>query len=279
MPFVVGSPRSGTTLLRLMLDAHPELAIPAETHFYHAVLAVDPARADWLDAALAAITQSHTWGDYGMDAAAFEAAARAAQPAGVGDVLRAFYRTYAARFGKSRWGDKWPGNANHMRAIARQLPEARFIHIIRDGRDVAASLRQWWFRPADSYEACIELWAARVRAAREQGPHVAYREVRYETLVREPRAVLEELCSFIEIPYDAAMLRYHERAQARHDEVRDWEFQGRHIPRADLVGPHAGTHRPLTQEPIGRWRAVMTPADLADCERVAGELLAELGYR
>ncbi|HEY0394297.1 MAG TPA: sulfotransferase [Candidatus Elarobacter sp.] len=280
-PFVVGAPRSGTTLLRLMLDAHPQIAIPAESHFYPALLAVDERRDDWLDAALAAITGSHTWGDYRLDGRAFERAVRDADPSGIGDVLRTFYRTYAARFGKRRWGDKFPGNVLHMAAIARHLPEARFVHIVRDGRDVAASLRGRWWRPdGDTYPACIELWAGRIRAAREQAAGgIPYLEVRYEALVREPRATLARVCDFAEIPYDDAMLGYAERARSRHDEVSDWHFEGRFIPRAQLVAVHANTQRPLTQETIGRWRGEMSAADAAACERVAGDVLRELGYR
>jgi hypothetical protein len=104
--------------------------------------------------------------------------------------------------------------------IGELLAEARFIHIIRDGRDVATSLRETWFRPGDSFEACIELWASMVREGRRQASAVPgrYIEVRYERLVREPRAVLHELCDFIGLRYDEAMLRFHERARERHAE-------------------------------------------------------------
>jgi LPS sulfotransferase NodH len=280
VPFVVGAPRSGTTLLRLMLDAHPQIAIPAETQFYPAVIAVDERQERWLDAVLEAMTGNHAWGDFRIDAGAFERAVRASNPAGRGDVLRTFYRTYAARLGKHAWGDKWPGNVLRMREIAGLLPEARFVHIIRDGRDVAASLREMWFRPGDTYEECILLWSGRIRAAREQaGSGLPYLEVRYEALVREPRETLARICGFIEIAFDEAMLGYHGNARARHDEVDDWTFAGRFIPREQIVAVHGNTHRPPTTERIGSWRSVMSPADVAACERAAGDLLAELGYR
>jgi Sulfotransferase family len=280
VPFVVGSARSGTTLLRLMLDAHPEVAIPAETQFYPGVLAVEAHRTDWLDAVLEAMVSNHSWGDFGIRADAFARIVRASRPAGPGDVLRAFYRTYAARFGKPRWGDKWPGNVLHMTAIARVLPEARFVHIIRDGRDVAASLRTMWWRPGDSYEACIELWAGRIRTARAQAATgIPYLEVRYESLVRAPRETLAQVCAFAELRYDEAMLGYAPRAAARHAEMSDWNFGGRLIPHAELVAVHAATHRPLNEDAIGRWRAEMSEADVAACERAAGDVLAELGYR
>ncbi len=279
VPFVVGAPRSGTTLLRLMLDSHPEIAIPAETQFYPALLAVSEGSDDWLEPALAAITGCHSWGDYRMNAAAFEHRVRMSKPAGRGDVLRTFYRTYAARFGKHAWGDKFPGNVLNMNRIAQLLPEARFLHIIRDGRDVAASLREMWWRPGDSYQECIALWAGRIRVAREQAAStLPYREIRYESLVHDPRGVLAEVCAFIEFPYDDAMLTYHHRAHERHDEIADWNFQGRLIPRHELIGVHSATQTAPTEERIGRWRSEMSAADLAECERVAGDVLAELGY-
>jgi hypothetical protein len=276
-PFVVGAPRSGTTLLRLMLDAHREIAIPAETHFYPAVLAVDRTRADWLEAVLAAMTESHTWLDYGMDAAAFARDVCTAQPAGPGDVLRTFYRAYAARFEKTSWGDKWPGNVLSMEEIASLLPEARFVHIIRDGRDVAASLRELWFRPGETYEDCIELWAGRIRAARAQAATgLPYVEVRYESLVAEPRAQLERLCDFIE--FDDAMLSYHERSRARLDEIRDWNFGGRIVSRDELIGIHRHTHDAPSPDRIGQWKTVMSSEDVHACDLAAGGLLQELGY-
>lgn len=279
-PFVVGAPRSGTTLLRLMLDAHPQIAIPAETHFYPEVIAVDPSGAGWLDAVLRAMTRGHTWQDYGLDADAFAASVRAAHPRGKGDVLRSFYRAYAARFDKTSWGDKWPGNVVLMEKIAALLPEARFVHIIRDGRDVAASLRRLWFRPGETYAECVALWADRVRAARRHAATgLPYLEVRYESLVAEPHATLARICAFLEFPYDEAMLSYHERSRARLDEIRDWNFGGRVIPREELIGIHRHTHDAPSTDRIGQWQTAMSEDDVVACGRAAAGLLEELGYR
>jgi hypothetical protein len=278
-PFIVGASRSGTTLLRLMLDAHPWIAIPAETHFYQAVLAIDPGRVDWLDAVIAAIVGSHTWGDYALDAGAFEHAVRARGPRTAGDVLRTFYLMYAGRFGKRRWGDKFPGNTGFMEGIAGLLPEARFVHIIRDGRDVAASLRDTWFRPGDTYESCIAYWAETVLGARAQARRgLPYLEVRYEALVRDAPRALVDVCAFLEIPYDPSMLAYHERAPERLGEMGDWDFFGRFIARDTLLAIHDRTHRPPTEDRIGRWRTDMSPAEANRCAHAAGGLLEELGY-
>lgn len=279
-PFIVGAPRSGTTLLRLMLDAHPWIAIPAETHFYEAVLGVDPRSDDWVGAVVAAMVGSYAWGDYGMDAGAFERAVRAASPTEPAGVLRTFYHAYAARFGKPGWGDKFPGNTLLIRGIAGLLPEARFIHIIRDGRDVAASLREMWFRPGDSFESCIAYWAKFVRAARrEAADGIPYLEVRYEALVQDPQAELRRICAFLEIPYDPSMLTYHQTAPRRLSEMGSWNFFGRFIPREVLLGIHTKTHQPPATDRIGRWKAEMSALDAANCARAAEGLLDELDYR
>ncbi|HKO60953.1 MAG TPA: sulfotransferase, partial [Pyrinomonadaceae bacterium] len=136
VPFIVGVPRSGTTLLRLMCDAHPDLSVPPEMGFMPAVARLHSEARPARSAFLRAVTGLPSWQDANIDRAEFEAAVSAVEPFHVSEAIRTFYRTYARRFGKSRWGDKTPAYCLHMRDIERILPEARFIHIIRDGRDV-----------------------------------------------------------------------------------------------------------------------------------------------
>ena len=113
-PFVVGVPRSGTTLLRLMLDAHPELAIPPETHFIPAVIRACRRGAS-PDEVAAAMTGHRRWADFGIDVDELLSRLRALGGPEPGPALRAFYELYAARQGKQRWGDKTPWHAWHVR--------------------------------------------------------------------------------------------------------------------------------------------------------------------
>ena len=137
-PFVVGLTRSGTTLLRMMLDAHRELTIPPETHFVPDL--IKAARGDGgVDAMLAALTGNRTWGDFGIDDAEMRRRLEAAPPGDAAAAVRAFFDAYAERQGKPRWGDKTPAYMLSVQRIGRTLPESRFIHLIRDGRDVALS--------------------------------------------------------------------------------------------------------------------------------------------
>jgi Sulfotransferase family len=282
-PFIVGVPRSGTTLLRLMLDAHPRLAIPPETGFLSRLV-----RLPWLWPAglgrrrlLTIITRAQSWPDFHLDAHALAEALDAVKPFTLADGLRAFYRLYAARFNKSLWGDKTPLYGRHAYAIARLLPEARFIHLIRDGRDVALSLRTTWFAPSRRVDALAGYWARELQRARRQGKRLKYyTEVRYEALLRNPEQVLRDICQFLELEFDPRMLSYYENAAAR---------LGEHEGRANANGTvwltktqrqsqQRHTRKPVDVTRIERWRTELDIADAVAFEHVAGGLLRELGY-
>ena len=170
-PFVVGVGRSGTTLLRLMLDSHPELAIPPETHFLPEL--IDRAATGADGQALAdVIAGARTWGDFGLDERDLRARVEAAEP-NAGSVARAFYSLYAERQGKPRWGDKTPIYVKHMRKIGGELGEARFVHLIRDGRDVALSRRRRGMGAGKPMANTAELWRKRIELARGQSRQAA----------------------------------------------------------------------------------------------------------
>jgi hypothetical protein len=276
VPFIVGVPRSGTTLLRLMLDAHPELAIGPETGFGLLTAAPDA------PGMLAGMIGLETWGDSGLDRDAMLELLSTVDPWSTGDGLRAVYRAIAARDGKPRWGDKTPVHLMHMRAIADVLPEAHFIHIIRDGRDVAVSWRDLPFRPGTGrIEELADGWRRQIELGREQSrtlPH--YLEVRYEDLVNEPERVLRQLCTFIDLDFASEMLRAHERA-----------------PRLIRAGPEVrrvgttritGSQRMAAMQRLAQppdpsraraWTQILSAGEVEQFEAIAGGLLDELGYR
>lgn len=280
-PFIVGAARSGTTLLRLMLDAHPGLAIPPETNFIPRLVRTCGTAPTESGCFAQTLRSLHRWDDFHLDVDALQRHVDLTRPFELGDGLRAFYSLYASRFGKPRWGDKTPAYAEHMLAIERLLPEARFIHVIRDGRDVALSLRDVWFSPASIEEAAGQ-WRERIQAARRQATSVgAYLEIRYEDLVCDSESVLRRVCEFIELPWSEGMLEYHMTASERLAElVSNVDVRGgtRTVPAEERRAKHAWTSRPPEPGRIGRWRTEMSDADRARFERIAGELLVELGY-
>ena len=280
-PFVVGANRSGTTLLRMMLDAHPELTIPPETHFVPDVIRAcdDGATADEV---VEVMTSHREWGDFGLGADEVSERLRALDPLTAGEALRAFYGLYAERAGKPRWGEKTPGYATNMVEIQRALPEAHFVHLIRDGRDVALSAMDRAKKPLTAGQVA-KRWQRRITKARKQSRKVDhYLEARYEDLVLDTEPALRRITDFLELRVGPGMLDYHERAGERLEEM------ARELPatekRPQLEQDHRLKIHALTKEPpkkdrVERWREQMSEEDRLAFENVAGDLLDELGYK
>lgn len=279
IPFVVGAARSGTTLLRLMLDAHPDLAIPPETHFVPHVARRCPRAADPARCLIETIVAAPTWPDFGLDLDALRRRVAELRPFALGAGLAAFYELYAGRFGKPRWGDKTPRYVAHMRVVQDLVPAAGFVHLLRDGRDVALSIRGLGFGPETIDEAAA-WWLARVTGGRSQvGDLRRYLEVRYEDLVLDTEPTLRRICAFLDLPWHPAMLDYHVRAGERLAELAGATAPtSGSTPGAGRTTIHALTGRPPEASRVGRWRRELDPTACAQFEAVAGGLLRDLGY-
>lgn len=267
---VIGAPRSGTTLLQLMLHAHPRIAIPPENRFvltayrrrheFGDLREVDNRRklAKWL-----VKSERGRFHDFALDRAEVMAEIMAGPPT-IGSALAIIFQAYARKFGKPRWGDKRPRYATRIDVIRRLFPTAQFVNIIRDGRDCVASLKeQEWYRP-DSHGAAVA-WARSVdlarRAARRLGADSFY-EVRYERLVADPEAELRALCAYLGEEYDPAMTTP--------------------AAVADII-PERKTHHVLTRGPVtgarvGSWQGRLDPWEISLCESVLGGRLRAYGY-
>lgn len=286
VPFIVGVPRSGTTMLRLMLDAHPDLAIPPETYFVTNLIEAGDGGAG--PEQLANVLVGHRrWGDLGIEEAELRRRLGAlGRPSG-GDAVRVAFELYAEGRGKARWGDKTPAYLTNIAEIHGALPEARFIHLIRDGRDVALSILRMPevdrpMRQPDSAGVIATRWTRRIERARAQAerlPH--YLEVRYEDLVTKPEATLRGVCDLIELPFTDAMLDFHAGASERLAEM-DRDLAARDdLPAQTAEGriaPHALASKPPSAGRVGVWRNEMSPEQLAEFEAEGGAMLRALGY-
>ncbi len=288
-PFVVGIARSGTTLLRLMLDAHPELTIPPETHFLPRLFnhfdrwLAEGVEGDGLRVrALELITSHPRWGDIDLDPEQVRRRMADHDPLTAGDAARAFYEAYASEVGKPRWGDKSPPYTWKAKRIQRALPEAHFIHLIRDGRDVALSLSEVSWGPGD-LQAAAAKWVDELGRARQRARRLApgtYMELRYEDLVADPEPQLRRIADFVDLPWDPAMLEYHLGAEDRmKDVIRDFHpMGGGTITAEERKRQHELVSKPPSSTRAGRWRTEMSAEDRRAFEQVAGKLLVELGY-
>jgi hypothetical protein len=267
-------------MLRMLLDAHSDLAIPAETAWFAPV-----ARSRFHGEAhphqvfCDVVCAMPTFADTGLDESAVRARIEELNPFDPGDALRALGTMYAQNHGKPRWGDKSPANVIAIPAIRALLPESRIVHLIRDVRDVVASFRGVWFRPAETVEGIATDWVVRVMAARASGVgHDWYMELRYEDLVEEPEHWLRRICTHAELEFQPAMLEAHRRAAGRLAELTAFRSDFG-VTREQRISLHAPTTRPPSTDSVDRWRNDLTPGEVTRIESVAGHLRASLGYR
>jgi hypothetical protein len=275
--FVVGCPRSGTTLLRRMLDAHPRLAMmPWETHFIPRIYErraglttdgeVTPAVVDEL------LADRH-FARLGIGREALERLLTSEGPTPYASFVSRIFDMQGRARGRELVGDKTPGYVRHLRTLHILWPETRFVHLIRDGRDVCLSLLGWRKEPRlagrfstwaeDPVSTAALWWEWHVRLGREDGLSLGrgrYRELRYESLVSNPERECSGVCDFLGVPYDDVMLRFHQGSEHG----------------APGRGPK-DAWRPVTSR-LRDWRTQMPAGDIERFEAAAGELLDDLDY-
>jgi len=284
LPVIVGCPRSGTSLLAVMLDSHPELAVPPETSFVAHLpgLAGDAEdlRREFFDTVTADRLAVSNWSDFGLDKEAFRRRIDAIEPFTVTAALRAFYAMYAQSEGKPRCGEKTPGYVFQMPEIAALLPEAHFIHVIRDPGDTALSWRKTWFAPSQDLRVLGQEWRRAVEAGRRGSKRVrGYLEVRFEELILRPEQTLRGVCEVLSLAFDACMLDYGARGAARIARLQGREqTAGPPIDRELRTRIHGHLTRPPDATRLGVWRGEMSADERRALEEAAGPLVRELGY-
>jgi len=256
--FIIGNPRAGTTLLRLMLTCHPCIHIPPECgfavwlrHRFGNWRAADSdARLDSFLEALAGSRKFETWN---LPKDKVRACIAARNPSSYSELVGAVYTCHAAAQGKPgcRWGDKNNFHLNHILEIKALFPEARFVHIVRDPRDIACSYRELNRRRIDSpYQPKLAddvadiaaQWGRNIRIIRrsfESFQWCGVLEIGFEKLVLEAVRALKNVCGFLNEEYDPAMLGYHEvnqRCSLEPKEFLLWKERTLEPPRADRIG-------------------------------------------
>jgi len=203
---------------------------------------------------------------FGLTEYAAERTLAEAAPTDFAGASAALFAAAAHEQGKPRWGDKTPHYVRHIEWLADAFPKAQFVHMIRDGRDVAHSRLKAGFSPDLRHSA--RHWKHEVCQGRVVGQTLAadrYFELFYEDLVRTPTPTLQILCDWLDLPLEDAMLAFHQGDDS-------------YIP-----DEHAHLH-PRIDEPIDpyraqAWQRTLPRHQVAEVEDVAGSLLQELGYR
>ena len=274
--FIVGCARSGTTLLQRIVDAHPQLAITPEMHWITDYFR----QGKWLGPdgrvmpdQVSSMIQHKRFAQFGFSQEQFEGLLGLNEPPGYVTFLERLFALYGTTQGKPLVGNKTPAYVRRISTLHGFWPEAKFIHLIRDGRDVGLSVLNWnhAYRTAGRYMTWAEdpvstvalWWKRKVRLGRQGGQSLnprLYHEIHYENLAHQPAAQCEKLCNFLGVAYDEAMLRFH-------------EGRTRHEPGLDAKQ----AWRPITPG-LRDWKTQMPGDDVERFEAVAGDMLVELGY-
>ena len=269
--FLVGCPRSGTTLLSVMLHAHPRIAMPPETRFLLPVYRNRLELGDLHDVAnrrrlAERITGKGTkFQDLGLKRAAVIDQIVAAPPT-IGSAAGTVWREFARSRGKVRWGEKRPSYWRDMNLILRLFPTAQVIHLVRDGRSCVASAKKvdWWHTGVYGAMANWTLADRELRRFARRAPAGTYHRLRYEDLLADPRHELGRLCAFLGEDFDEAMLDHSEAAADIVPARKRW---------------HARTRGDLDPTRIAAWRGTLEPAEIGLFEAVARRPLRRNGYR
>jgi hypothetical protein len=186
-----------------------------------------------------------------------------------------FFKLYCRVQNKPRWAEKTPANVLHLDFIFEHFPNARFVHVLRDGRDAVCSMRTHprhkivngqivKLNTRHPIRPCIERWRTDVREGLRFRQDPRYIEVRYEDVVTHPRPTLERLFAALGEPFDERVMDFHS-VTGRSRDVTNF-----------LQNPEAT--RPMYNNSIGRWTKDFDAEDAAAFKDIAGGLLVDLAY-
>ena len=267
--FVIGAHRSGTTLLRYMLSSHPRLYLPPESEFIPALFGQSPTRTFTRPESRRILRKIfrlrfvREWRGAPADIDDLVPEGETVTPA---RLVNALFTAYAEQHGAQRWGDKTPTYTSHVDLLHCIFPGAKFIHLIRDGRDVALSVLDTWGQRAHvDLLFAAHTWKRRVTEARRSADQLRpelFLDLRYEDLVVDPEPPLHRICHFLGEDFHPNMLRFDLTAE---ESIQEGGF-------------HDAVRKSLTSNRVERWRREMSPSDLRVFEAVAGPNLTDLGY-
>ncbi|HZD53812.1 MAG TPA: sulfotransferase [Woeseiaceae bacterium] len=268
--FLVGCSRSGTTLLQALIDSHPDIAMPPESHVYVRFGRIADTYGDLRERGnrrrlITALLRDAFIRQWRLEVTPGDVESRLRRPslAGVAETL---FELYSERHGASRWGDKTPEHIRHLREVRRDFPGAKLIHLVRDGRDVAEAMRRMIFYPVTAY-GVARVWRDELRHWRDfcdsEGTGGTL-VIRYEDLVTSPKDVITGVFRFLEAPWVDTVSTYAQSSLSRN---------------LDAQGPwHSSLRKSISPAKVGAYRRAFTPREIEILESIQGEQLEAYGY-
>ncbi len=278
--FIIGCPRSGTTLLRHILMEHPQIAVTPESHWIP--LWFEERRGLTPDGMVSPelidlLIKDRRFARLRIGRDDLMRVMTSGHPLSYSAFVKGILDMYGKKKHKPLVGNKTPQYVEWISTLHWLWPTARFVHLIRDGRDIWLSVASWSKTPKtrlahlptwedDPVSTTALWWESNVRRGRESGKLLGpelYSEIRYERVVSRPQEECSALCDFLSVPYHENMLRFHENHRRRDHTPMG---RGNWLP-----------SRPISSG-LRDWRSQMPPDDVERFEAVAGDLLGELSY-
>jgi hypothetical protein len=268
--FIVGCPRSGTTLLQLLIDANSQIAIPPESHIFIRLLRDLPKYGDLnnrrnLKRFVREVLNDHRIKDWGMNITVDDFCSRLDEVS-YRRIISLLFELYAENQGKCRWGDKTPQHLLFMREIHALFPDAKFIHLIRDGRDVAVSSLKVFVGPASIYgiAKAWRLYITKYEEFKSCIPADNRYEIFYENLVTHPQDEISKVLKLIGEPVKFSGMELPETGLRKHYLSRDQHMQS-------LNGK-------ISPKKVGIYKRKLTQRQIAIFETIAGDALSLHNY-
>jgi len=267
--FIIGAQRSGTTLLRLILNAHSKIAIPEEGTFWMPLLReqrghfAENISTTRLQGYLRYIRINDQFKVWEMNDDDIFEELEATEKISLPELMTCFYRKYAERHNKSGWGDKTPSFFRMVSDLKVLFPRAKFIHIVRDGRDAYLSLRKREKGRKNSAVAAYE-WSYKIQKVRDEFSALAddrHFEVRYESMVSDPENSARQICDFLGLEFEPEMLDFWKVSE---------KFIGDH--HSDLI------FQPVSAKSTGNWTSGLSRKEVLYFEYFASHWLTEFDY-
>jgi hypothetical protein len=268
--FIVGCGRSGTTLLRVMLNKHSQIHIPEETWFFPNL--DEELRSGKLERTPEKIAKRilelnpHHFPE--LDILDLEYTINGLDLLDISEIVASVNINFATKFIKSIWGDKTPGYVMHLDLIKKLYPNAKVIHLIRDPRDVVPSLLKYYSVGPQTkrWSTTIAYWKTHVEQGMMDGPKYFgknYLEIRYEDLVQDSKVVLESIFSFLNLDYEAKILEY---KVSNETVLKKWEW-------------HGETLKPLNKDNINKWKTNISSRNIGLIELMTKDIMLQIGYK
>jgi len=266
--FILGSARSGTSLLSRIVGSHPNIGVPFESHLYNLFypwlkyygdLEIEKNRAHLIND----ILQTDVMDDWDPKPS-FDDITSLLEKNDFHGIVDALLNAWVKKCGKKRWGEKTPWHMYFWREILEGFPDAKFIYIVRDGRDASLSWRQARFGPKHIYHLAkrwkhfLDEFGEFKKVVRKENLY----ELRYEDLLDHPEKIARDICSFVGEDYSDKMLSFHESAS----------------PYPTDINNDKNLSKPLMQSNKEKWRTKMTLQELRIFEAIAGKELEDFGY-